>query len=446
MMGTNAERAKQRWRRRTVLVVDEVSMLGLATLYDIDQRLRVLRGFPEKPFGGLPVVVFTGDFLQFGPVLQKSLLCDFQRIAAAATSAKPSCRATERRWKEMEAKKLWGRFTNVVMLEEQKRAQGDTYLLGLLERLREGKQTLDDAARLQSRYDPNTRFDFSNGRRAIIPVNRHRWDLTVHAALAYGEETGRHISLYLSAHKWESRVPSTSERTAAMLLGDEGQLNVPGMFPYIEGMPVIVNANKYMGLKVANGAEFTAAGIIHPPGLEGTTIGENLTVFFGPPSGILLKSPTTEDIAVPGLPPNCIMLPACNVRLPSKYAKSLCPGRQGNGFKLGVVRTGLPCTPGLAMTDFKAQGRTLDRTLLGLYGRTLGRTTGGVEKCDAVSMYVQLSRVRRFEDITLIQPLDATQFVHVRMPEELARGIRGLRELARETTGRYEETHGDQCS
>lgn len=139
------------------------------------------------------------------------------------------------------------------------------------------------------------------------------------------------------------------------------------------------------------------------------------------------------------------MLPASNVRLPSKYAKSLCPARQGNGFKLGVVRRGLPCTPGLAMTDFKAQGRTLGRALLGLYGRTLGRTTGDVEKCDAVSMYVQLSRVRRLEDISLIQPLDAAQFVDVRMPEELVEGIRGLRELARETTRRYEEIHGNRC-
>lgn len=43
-----------------------------------------------------------------------------------------------------------------MMLEEQKRAQGDAYLLGLLERLRESKQTIEDAARLQSRYDPDT--------------------------------------------------------------------------------------------------------------------------------------------------------------------------------------------------------------------------------------------------------------------------------------------------
>jgi len=43
------ERRKQRWRRRKLLIVDEVSMLhvGLDTLYEIDQKLRFLRGFQD---------------------------------------------------------------------------------------------------------------------------------------------------------------------------------------------------------------------------------------------------------------------------------------------------------------------------------------------------------------------------------------------------------------
>jgi hypothetical protein len=31
------------------------------------------------------------------------------------------------------------------------------------------------------------------------------------------------------------------------------------------------------------------------------------------------------------------------------------------------------------------------------------------------------------------------------MPEELVKGIRGLRELAKETTRRYEEAHSNRC-
>ena len=44
----------------------------------------------------------------------------------------------------MQAKRLWEKFDKVIVLEEQKRAQGDPYLLGLLERIRNGEQTQED--------------------------------------------------------------------------------------------------------------------------------------------------------------------------------------------------------------------------------------------------------------------------------------------------------------
>lgn len=444
MTAANLERNKQRWRRRHVLVIDEASMLGLLTLYEVDQKLRMLRGFPEKPFGGLPVVILMGDFLRFGPVLQRSLLSDISRTISAPGSSKPNDKTTQRRWKEAEAKKLWQGFVNVVILEEQKRAQGDPYLLGFLQRLRDGQQTQYDAAKLQAQYSPDSRFDFSSGRRAIIPLNRHRWDLALHAALAYSEETGRSISIYLSAHKWESHIPTATERTAAVLIGDEGKLTVPGIFPYVEGMPVVVNENKYMGLKVVNGAEFTATGIVHPPGLEEISVNEKLSIFLGPPSGILLESKETQGIAFPHLPPNTIILPATNIKIPIKHASTRRPGMSTKHSKSDIVRSGLPCTPGLALTDFKAQGRTLGKVLLGLYGRVPGHSAAEPERCDTISMYMQLSRVRRFEDIALIQPLNTLHFMEARMPDELIQGIQRLKGLATKTTEDFEATHNLQ--
>nr|XP_036574257.1 DNA repair and recombination protein [Colletotrichum truncatum]KAF6780660.1 DNA repair and recombination protein [Colletotrichum truncatum] len=230
-----------------------------------------------------------------------------------------------------------------------------------------------------------------------------------------------------------------------MLLGDEGKLSAAGMFPYVEGMPVVINENKYMGLKVVNGAEFTAVGILHPPGVEEIIINDRLSIFLGPPSGIILQSEETNGLAFPHLPPNTVMLPAANIRVPEKHIKILRPDLQKANVKLALVRTGLPCTPGFALTDFKAQGRTLEKTLLGLYGRTVGKNTGELERCDAVSMYVQLSRVRRFEDIALIQPLNVKQFLEARMPEELVEGTKRLRILAEATVRAFEARERDEA-
>ena len=52
------ETSKQRWRRRKVLIVDEFSMLGLRTLFEVDQKLKLHRGF-DRDFDGT-IVIFTG--------------------------------------------------------------------------------------------------------------------------------------------------------------------------------------------------------------------------------------------------------------------------------------------------------------------------------------------------------------------------------------------------
>ncbi|KAH0600505.1 hypothetical protein MHUMG1_01502 [Metarhizium humberi] len=61
-----SEAKKWMWKQKMVLVVDEISMLGGATLYDVSQHLQSLRDCPEKPFGGIPVVLLMGDFYQSG--------------------------------------------------------------------------------------------------------------------------------------------------------------------------------------------------------------------------------------------------------------------------------------------------------------------------------------------------------------------------------------------
>src|ERR1700727_2639458 len=61
-------------------------------------------------------------------------------------------------------------------------------------------------------------------------------------ALEYDKST---VTFFLSAHQWTTRVPSEEEVEAVMQLGDAGPLPIPSIFPYVEGMPVIVNQNKY---------------------------------------------------------------------------------------------------------------------------------------------------------------------------------------------------------
>lgn len=66
--------ALMNWRTTDTLIVDEISMMD-ADLFDkLDEIGRALRGEPNKPFGGIQLIV-CGDFAQLPPVKPKGGLC-----------------------------------------------------------------------------------------------------------------------------------------------------------------------------------------------------------------------------------------------------------------------------------------------------------------------------------------------------------------------------------
>ncbi len=58
-------------RRLKMLVIDEVSMVRSDLMWAIDQSLRINRGRPREPFGGVRLVLF-GDLHQLPPVVQEA--------------------------------------------------------------------------------------------------------------------------------------------------------------------------------------------------------------------------------------------------------------------------------------------------------------------------------------------------------------------------------------
>ena len=60
-------KAAGRWARTQVLIIDEVSMVDPALLDKLEEVARLIRKKPDKPFGGIQLVI-TGDFFQLPPV------------------------------------------------------------------------------------------------------------------------------------------------------------------------------------------------------------------------------------------------------------------------------------------------------------------------------------------------------------------------------------------
>ncbi|KAM4054368.1 PIF1-like helicase [Hirsutella rhossiliensis] len=224
------------WQDKDMLVIDEVSMLGARTLHAVNERICQLRG-SQRDFGGIPIVLFCGDFHQFRPVQERSILLP---SAAVSWDEDNSFRA-EQRHQHDKAHALWRRFTTAVMLDEQMRAAGDPELQRLLKRIRGGVQDHTDLDLLNS---------------------RNRWNLNMEASLAFQIQQRSTVRIFLSEHKWKDGLPTEEEAIMMLNQGDDSAIPVPAVFMFVPGMPVVVNHNTHQGLKLVNGASYTAVEVI----------------------------------------------------------------------------------------------------------------------------------------------------------------------------------------
>lgn len=124
MNGGKAATIRDQWSSISVLVVDEISMMSARQLFQLNKWLQVLKGEPEKPFGGVHLI-FSGDFFQLPPVRADTLYNDGSVVNGDSAMGRD----------------LWLRTLNsAVILSENHRAKLDPAYAELLRVLREGTE------------------------------------------------------------------------------------------------------------------------------------------------------------------------------------------------------------------------------------------------------------------------------------------------------------------
>ncbi|KAL6411732.1 hypothetical protein AUP68_04106 [Ilyonectria robusta] len=411
------------WQEKDLLVIDEVSMLGARTLHAVNEQLCRLRG-SQQDFGGIPIVLFCGDFHQFRPVQERSILLP----SAAISWDEDNSFKAEQRHQHDRAHALWKKFTTVVMLDEQVRAAGDAKLQRLLKRIRLGVQDRTDLDLLNSRcYREGRRIPWESGITVVTPLNRNRWNLNMEATLSFQIQQRSMMRIFISEHKWRDGLPTEEEATMMLKQGDDSAIPVAGVFMFVPGMPVVVNHNTHQGLKLVNGASYTALDVILDKAHPGHRISADTTVHFGPPAGIILASEATKNFHFLGMPPGTILLTPMSVSI---HCQRKRPWQQKD-----VSRKGLPCAAAFACTDYKVQSRTLERVALELRGARTTNVDGYIvpAQCDAYSLYVQLSRCRSLDGIMLISKVRERDLVGNRVPHEMTVADARLEELSDRT-------------
>ncbi|KJZ69911.1 hypothetical protein HIM_10696 [Hirsutella minnesotensis 3608] len=235
------------------------------------------------------------------------------------------------------------------------------------------------------------------------------------------------MRIFISEHRWKEELPTEEEAIMMLNQGDDSAIPVPAVFMFAAGMPVVVNHNTHQGLKLVNGASYTAVEVIIDKAYPGHRISAEITIHFGPPAGIILESATTRDLHFVGMPPGTILLTPMSVRI---YRQRKRPWQRNE-----VSRKGLPCAAAFACTDYKVQGRTLERVALELRGTRTTKVDGMIvaAQCDPYSLYVQLSRCRTLDGIMLVSKVRERDLVGNRVPVDMTAAQARLEVLSERT-------------
>jgi ATP-dependent DNA helicase PIF1 len=127
-------------RRLKFLIIDEVSMVRSDLMWAIDQALRVNRGRPREPFGGVRLLLF-GDLHQLPPVVQEPEVADHLDACHGGPFF-------------FSVPALRDRPGTCLLELKQVFRQEDETLLSILDRVREGEVGPEDLELLNTRVVP----------------------------------------------------------------------------------------------------------------------------------------------------------------------------------------------------------------------------------------------------------------------------------------------------
>lgn len=399
---------KALWAGVKYLIVDEVSMIGAHLLDKISDRLRQAKGdeyyTDDVPFGGLNII-FTGDFGQLEPVKQKALyafdLVDKPQYSGGSNNFHV---------RSLYGAYLWRKVNTVVTLTKNQRQKNDPWYTEFLARLRVGNCTdtrsmkraggkeLSDVAILRERdfstlwkKTPAEAHLFRDAP-IIVGSTALRDALNLKKSSKHAKRLGRTLEFYHSKDVF-SRKPVESgwlQRAFWNMASSKTESHL-GKLPLFVGMKVMITANEAISKSIVNGTE----GIVHSIKYTTDDDGHRFAdvVYVRVEGSGRFADDLDEDI-VPIFPMKTTM----------KFQTAR--GRRS------ATRTQMPLIPAYCLTDYKSQGRSLDRAIVDLGS---ARSLQG--------MYVMLSRVRSLRGLAILRWFPDNAICGKRLSQQLRREL-----------------------
>ncbi|KAF4210355.1 hypothetical protein CNMCM5878_004518 [Aspergillus fumigatiaffinis] len=407
-----AARVRKLWSRKTIMIIDEVSMMDLSMLSVINNHCKMARsldrGSPDF-FGALPVVILMGDFYQFPPVRGPALWKEPRKGNA----------------EDEDGRLIWHQFKHVIMLDEQMRQSGDPSFRSLLHRARASTLTEDDLHLLNASVITSLVAPHLGATTTVVKLNALRHQINRIRMEHFARTHRQKIYAFPAYH---SRTKSTGPVNLRLRVDDLLQqpdhgtrIPFPGMFLHTLDMPSVILTNICTRLGLVNGATGTAVGIVADPTAEFYEIDDLYILCTKPPACVLFKQDKSSASVFEGLAPAIVPI------FPLERSITV------KGYS--VRRKQVPMCPAFSLTDYKVQGSTLDSAILDLRDDPTIRGRDRHQKF--CSTYVQLSRLRSLEGLHLLQQIEMKDLQFEPDPRILAE-MQKLQELQRTTIEEWE--------
>lgn len=251
-----AARVRKLWSRKTIMIIDEVSMMDLSMLSVINNHYKMARSLDRGSpglFGALPIVILMGDFFQFPPVRGPALWKEPRSGNA----------------EDEEGRLIWHQFKNVIILDEQMRQSGHASFRGLLHRARTSTLTEEDLDLLNSCVVTSLVAPQLHGATTVVKLNSLRHQVNRIRMEHFAKTCCQKVYAFPAQH---TRSKSTGPTNLRLRVDDLLQqpahgtrIPFPGMFLYTPNMPCVILTNVCTRLGQVNGATGTAIGVVVDP-------------------------------------------------------------------------------------------------------------------------------------------------------------------------------------
>jgi len=402
------------------LIVDKVSMENKVTeccLSEItgQSRAQEEKGRAHEPFGSMHDIKF-GDFHQFPPVGNPTGALYVDRPKKDSKQA-------------LLGREIFLQFNKVVILDKQNRIKDETWN-GILGQLRIDECSVDDLHEIEKLVLTNPECDIPDFSKApwdqailVTPQHSVRNLWNEHALAKHCTKTGnqRYIVSAEDKSRKGNETLTTEARLAIAGLDDKQTGKLPASVHMAIGMKAMVIVNMATEADIANGTWGVIQDIIMDEREEESDPNEDGAIVLKyPPAMLLFRPDKKTNLTFLGLPTGII---------PLTPSEALFTVTDRTNQKNKLTRRQYAMTAGYVLTDYKAQGQTIEYVII-----DIGRPPTG--SLSPFSAYVALSRSRGRDTIRLLRDFDPNLFQN-HPSEALRLDMKRLEQLNGVTKGEW---------